>query len=158
MMRRSPLLCALLLLAAGLLPARQAAAEPHLAVAKGMKCITCHVNPTGGGKRTPYGNIYAQNELTARFLSPAGSPPVRRRVDLWILVALFVFGFGFILSATWFGKQERHSHGLEPPPPPTANAPENKATAAGPDEERIENMRVGASVSEARWRRPEACQ
>ena len=41
-------------------------AEPYLAVQKGMQCSSCHVNPAGGGKRTVYGNVYAQSELAGR--------------------------------------------------------------------------------------------
>jgi hypothetical protein len=52
-----------------------AAAEPHLAVQKGMKCVLCHTSPSGGGKRTVYGNIFAQQELPAKFLNKAGTPP-----------------------------------------------------------------------------------
>ena len=50
-----------------LLPA-MTAAEPYLAVSKGLKCGTCHTAPSGGGKRTAYGNVYAQTELPANTL------------------------------------------------------------------------------------------
>lgn len=45
-----------------------AAAEPYLAVQKGMQCSNCHSSPAGGGKRTVYGNVFAQSELAARRL------------------------------------------------------------------------------------------
>ncbi|MGB5346040.1 MAG: hypothetical protein WBN23_07745, partial [Woeseia sp.] len=45
-----------------------AQAEPYLAVQKGMQCSNCHSNPAGGGKRTVYGNVFAQSELAARRL------------------------------------------------------------------------------------------
>ena len=51
-----------------LLPATVAHAEPYLAVANGYKCGQCHVNPTGGGERTPFGEIFAQNLLPAKHL------------------------------------------------------------------------------------------
>lgn len=62
--------CLLLLLALFLLPA--AHAEPYLAVQKGMKCSTCHVAASGGGKRTRYGTIYAQTEMVAKTLGEHG--------------------------------------------------------------------------------------
>jgi len=43
-------------------------AEPYLAVQKGMQCSSCHSHPAGGGKRTVYGNVFAQSELAARHL------------------------------------------------------------------------------------------
>ena len=43
-------------------------AEPYLAVQKGMQCSNCHSHPAGGGKRSVYGNVFAQSELAAQRL------------------------------------------------------------------------------------------
>ncbi|MBI2889975.1 MAG: hypothetical protein HYY13_04230 [Nitrospirae bacterium] len=43
--------------------AASARAEPYIAVRAGEKCATCHVNRTGGGKRTDHAAKYGQKYL-----------------------------------------------------------------------------------------------
>ncbi len=43
-------------------------AEPYLAIKKGLKCLACHSSPSGAGKRTPYGNLFAATEMPAHKL------------------------------------------------------------------------------------------
>lgn len=65
-MRTVPGLAAVLLACAGL--ATTARAEPYLAVESGLKCASCHTNPSGGGKRTVFGMAYARSQIAASLL------------------------------------------------------------------------------------------
>lgn len=47
-----------------LVPSTTVLAEPYFAVMTGAKCNACHVNPTGGGKRTRAGAVWAQTGLS----------------------------------------------------------------------------------------------
>ena len=76
-------------LALMLLP-EPASAEPYLAVESGLKCANCHVNPTGGGKRTPFGMLYARNQISANVIGADDSKPWTGDVKPW-----FAFGADF---------------------------------------------------------------
>jgi len=66
--RRQPNWVALGLLGLVLWGTSSVRAEPFMAIQEGYKCSKCHENMTGGGKRTDFGNIYAQTRLANKFV------------------------------------------------------------------------------------------
>jgi hypothetical protein len=73
--------------------AMNASAEPYLAAQAGLKCVQCHVNPTGGGLRSVYGNAFAQTQLAARRV---GSDE-----DLWTGQVMKFLSVGGNARANW---------------------------------------------------------
>ena len=59
--------CPLALLLYFLLFTLPVSAEPYMAIKTGMKCGGCHINQTGGGKRTQFGNIYGQQDMSSLY-------------------------------------------------------------------------------------------
>ncbi len=69
-----------------LLVAGPASGEPYLAVEKGMHCSSCHSHQAGGGKRTVYGNVFAQTELAGRRIGDAEAELWTGNVTDWLAV------------------------------------------------------------------------
>lgn len=82
--RATRFLAIIVLIVACGLPGRQAAAEPYLAVGKGMHCSACHVHPAGGGMRNTYGNVFSQTELPARRLGGDSQPFWDGAIGTWL--------------------------------------------------------------------------
>ncbi len=74
----------LAILAAASLDAGLARAEPYLAVENGLHCRSCHVNPTGGGKRNVFGTLYARNQLSETIAFPGDGASWTGDVNTWL--------------------------------------------------------------------------
>jgi hypothetical protein len=80
-------------LLAGLLTTLPARAEPYLAVLEGYKCNVCHVNPTGGGLRNNFGDVYAKTLLPAQTVGGT--------LDAWSGRLIDAVRIGGDLRAEW---------------------------------------------------------
>lgn len=97
-----PRILALAMLICAALGNASVRAEPYMAIHTGTKCMACHVNLTGGGMRTPFGNIFGQTALPARIVQlDPGSPSDK----LWDGKLNKYFGLGGNLRTGYYSTQ-----------------------------------------------------
>jgi hypothetical protein len=75
-------------------------AEPYLAVQNGFKCSQCHVNPTGGGMRNTFGDLFAQTLMPMHHLDTGR--------DTWTGALNSFIGIGGDLRYDWTLTDVRH--------------------------------------------------
>lgn len=68
------------------LPYHEVRAEPYLAVFEGLQCSGCHSHPAGGGRRTAFGNSYAQTQLAAERYGNPDAPLWTGEINRWLAV------------------------------------------------------------------------
>ena len=65
---------------------QQALAEPYFAVREGLKCNVCHVNPTGGGMRTTFGQVWGQTALPAHRIDSGDATPWTGEINRFLAI------------------------------------------------------------------------
>ena len=65
---------------------QQALAEPYFAVREGLKCGICHVNPTGGGMRTTFGQVWGQTALPAHRIDTGDATPWTGEINRFLAI------------------------------------------------------------------------